>query len=117
MAMENHAGDMHSLEVKSLVEMAGPDFVGVNLDAGNAVWTFETPLENLENLVHIFVCNSRQFRELSYKLLCRIRNFSIWRFHGGRIFATLCVPNAGVKDFILGASVKLGRWHQELSRI
>ncbi|MDB4727045.1 sugar phosphate isomerase/epimerase, partial [bacterium] len=29
-AMENHAGDMHSLEVKSLIEMAGPDFVGVN---------------------------------------------------------------------------------------
>lgn len=49
-AMENHAGDMHSLELKSLVEQAGPDFVGVNLDAGNAVWTLETPMENLENL-------------------------------------------------------------------
>jgi len=49
-AMENHAGDMHSLELKSLVEQAGPDFVGVNLDSGNAVWTLETPLENLENL-------------------------------------------------------------------
>ena len=49
-AMENHAGDMHSLELVSLVEQAGPDFVGVNLDAGNAVWTLETPLSNLENL-------------------------------------------------------------------
>ncbi len=49
-AMENHAGDMHSLELVSLVEAAGPDFVGVNLDAGNAVWTLETPISNLENL-------------------------------------------------------------------
>ena len=49
-AMENHAGDMHSLELKSLVEQAGKDFVGVNLDSGNAVWTLETPMENLENL-------------------------------------------------------------------
>lgn len=49
-AVENHAGDMHSLELKSLVEAAGPDFVGVNLDAGNALWCLETPMQNLENL-------------------------------------------------------------------
>jgi len=49
-AMENHAGDMHSLELKSLVELAGKEYVGVNLDSGNAVWTLETPLSNLENL-------------------------------------------------------------------
>lgn len=49
-AMENHAGDMHSLELKSLVEQAGPDYVGVNLDSGNAIWTLETPIECLENL-------------------------------------------------------------------
>lgn len=49
-AMENHAGDLHSLELRSLVEKAGPEFVGVNLDSGNAVWTLETPQENLENL-------------------------------------------------------------------
>ena len=49
-AVENHAGDMHSLELKSLVEAAGSDFVGVNLDSGNALWCLETPLQNLENL-------------------------------------------------------------------
>ncbi len=48
--VENHAGDMHSLELKRLVESAGTDFVGVNLDSGNAVWTLEDPLQNLENL-------------------------------------------------------------------
>lgn len=49
-AVENHAGDMHSLELRDLVEAAGSDYVGVNLDAGNAVWALETPLQNLENL-------------------------------------------------------------------
>ena len=32
-AMENHAGDMHSLELVRLVEEAGKDWVGVNLDS------------------------------------------------------------------------------------
>ena len=49
-AMENHAGDMHSLELVRLVEEAGKDWVGVNMDSGNAVWTMEDPLENLKNL-------------------------------------------------------------------
>jgi len=49
-AMENHAGDMHSLELVRLVEEAGKDWVGVNMDSGNAVWTLEDPMENLKNL-------------------------------------------------------------------
>ena len=48
--MENHAGDMHSLELVRLVEEAGKDWVGVNMDSGNAVWTLEDPFENLKNL-------------------------------------------------------------------
>ncbi|MCA9266237.1 MAG: sugar phosphate isomerase/epimerase, partial [Planctomycetales bacterium] len=49
-AVENHAGDMHSSELVDLVEEAGTGFVGVNLDSGNAVWTLEDPLQNLEIL-------------------------------------------------------------------
>ncbi len=49
-AVENHAGDMHSLELVRLIEDAGKDFVGANLDSGNAVWALEDPLDNLENL-------------------------------------------------------------------
>ena len=49
-AVENHAGDMHSLELVRLIEEAGRDFVGANMDSGNAVWTLEDPLQNLENL-------------------------------------------------------------------
>jgi sugar phosphate isomerase/epimerase len=69
-AMENHAGDMHSLELKSLVEAAGSDFVGVNLDAGNAVWTLETPLENLENLG-------------KYTLTTSLRDTQVWKSENG----------------------------------
>ncbi len=50
-AMENHAGDMQAPEVVTLIEEAGgKDYMGANLDAGNAVWTLETPLESLEIL-------------------------------------------------------------------
>ena len=49
-AIENHAGDMHSTELARLVEAAGPDYVGVNLDSGNACWTLEDPIDNLRTL-------------------------------------------------------------------
>ena len=49
-AMENHAGDMQSWELVTLIEMAGKDFVGANMDSGNAVWTAEDPLASLEIL-------------------------------------------------------------------
>ena len=49
-AIENHAGDMHSTELARLVEAAGTDFVGVNFDSGNALWTLEDPMDCLENL-------------------------------------------------------------------
>lgn len=69
-AMENHAGDLHSLELKKLVEMAGPEFVGVNLDSGNAVWTLETPQENLENLG-------------KYVLTTSLRDSQVWESENG----------------------------------
>jgi sugar phosphate isomerase/epimerase len=49
-AIENHAGDMQARELKSLVEAAGPDYVGVCIDSGNAVWTIEDPHLTLETL-------------------------------------------------------------------
>lgn len=49
-AVENHAGDMHSLELVRLIEEAGKDWVGANLDSGNAAWTMEDPFVSLENL-------------------------------------------------------------------
>ena len=57
-AVENHAGDMHSWELQSLVERAGTDFVGVNIDSGNAAWTLEDPLDLLERLGPYTLCSS-----------------------------------------------------------
>ena len=48
--LENHAGDMQAWELAGLCEEAGKDYVGVTLDTGNATWTMEDPLENLEVL-------------------------------------------------------------------
>src|SRR5262249_43332388 len=50
LAIENHAGDMQGRELKALVEEAGPDFVGVCIDAGNPVWAIEDPHLTLECL-------------------------------------------------------------------
>ncbi len=57
-AVENHAGDMRSEELAALVEMAGRDYVGVNFDAGNALWTLEDPVDALERLAPHVVTTS-----------------------------------------------------------
>jgi 3-oxoisoapionate decarboxylase len=58
LAVENHAGDMQSWELAGLIEAAGRDYVGANIDPGNAVWTMEDPLSNLETLAPYVVCTS-----------------------------------------------------------
>ncbi|HMJ90592.1 MAG TPA: sugar phosphate isomerase/epimerase [Candidatus Acidoferrum sp.] len=57
-AVENHAGDLHSLELVRLIEEAGKEYVGANMDSGNAVWTCEDPLQSLENLGAYTICTS-----------------------------------------------------------
>jgi sugar phosphate isomerase/epimerase len=49
-AVENHAGDLQARELVTLIEAAGKDYVGANMDAGNATWTMEDPLASLEIL-------------------------------------------------------------------
>ncbi|MEA3210944.1 MAG: 3-oxoisoapionate decarboxylase [Chthoniobacter sp.] len=57
-AVENHAGDMHSWELVGLIEQAGSDLVGANIDSGNAAWTLEDPMDVLENLGKYTICSS-----------------------------------------------------------
>ena len=57
-AIENHAGDMHSWELRELIEAAGRDFVGANIDSGNAAWTLEDPHDALETLGPVTICSS-----------------------------------------------------------
>jgi sugar phosphate isomerase/epimerase len=49
-AVENHAGDMHSTELIGLIEAAGREYVGATMDTGNAVWALEDPALTLETL-------------------------------------------------------------------
>jgi len=57
-AIENHAGDMQSAELKALIEAAGKSYVGANIDPGNAVWALEEPMTHLEALGPLTVCSS-----------------------------------------------------------
>jgi sugar phosphate isomerase/epimerase len=49
-AIENHDGDMQAWETRMLIEEAGKDFVGSNLDTGNPLWVVEDPFVTLETL-------------------------------------------------------------------
>jgi sugar phosphate isomerase/epimerase len=72
-AVENHAGDMQAWELVTLIEAAGKDFVGANMDAGNALWTMEDPMANLEILG-------------PYVLTTSLRDSAVWESpHGATI--------------------------------
>ena len=49
-AMENHSGDLQARELRDLIETAGKDWVGCNLDSGNPMLTIEDPQLVLEIL-------------------------------------------------------------------
>ncbi len=57
-AVENHAGDMQALELIQLIEAAGKEYVGANLDSGNACWTMEDPVQSLQTLAPYVVTTS-----------------------------------------------------------
>ncbi len=57
-AVENHAGDMHSWELAALIQEAGKDFVGANIDTGNGAWTLEDPMDVLATLGPLTICSS-----------------------------------------------------------
>ena len=73
-AVENHAGDMHSTELAQLVEAAGKDYVGVNLDSGNALWTLEDPIDSLHTLA-------------PYVLTTSLRDSAVWETPNGAAVA------------------------------
>lgn len=72
-AMENHAGDMQAREVVQLIEDAGgKEYMGANLDAGNAVWTLEDPEASLEILG-------------PYALTTSLRDSHVWETETGAV--------------------------------
>lgn len=84
-AIENHAGDMQSYELKALIEAAGKGHVGANIDPGNAVWSLEDPMVNLEVLGPYTICSS-------------IRDSMIWETEEGAMVQWTAVGE-GIVDF------------------
>ena len=69
-AIENHAGDMQGRELKTLIEAAGPDFVGSVIDSGNPLWALEDPHVTLDLLA-------------PYVLSSHVRDSIVWRVPEG----------------------------------
>jgi sugar phosphate isomerase/epimerase len=69
-AIENHAGDMQAWELAELIEATGKDTVGCTIDCGNAAWTLEDPMVNLDILG-------------PYALSSGMRDNSIWETEMG----------------------------------
>ncbi len=84
-AVENHAGDMQSHELKALVEAAGKEYVGVNIDPGNAVWALEDPHRHLEVLGAYTICSS-------------VRDSMVWEDENGAVVQWTAVGE-GLLDF------------------
>lgn len=69
-AIENHAGDQQAWELVNLIEAAGRDYVGATLDSGNATWTLEDPMQNLEVLGR-------------YAVSTGMRDSMVWEYQDG----------------------------------
>jgi sugar phosphate isomerase/epimerase len=61
---------MQARELVTLIEAAGKDFVGANMDSGNATWTMEDPLASLEILG-------------PYVLTTSLRDSAVWESANG----------------------------------
>lgn len=85
-AIENHAGDLTAPELVSLIEAAGRDWVGANMDSGNAAWTLEDPLDSLEKLG-------------PYTLTTSLRDSAIWETDQGCKVQWTAFGEGGVIDW------------------
>ena len=83
-AIENHAGDMQSHQLKTLIEEAGRDFVGACLDSGNPLWTLEAPLVALDTLA-------------PYVLTSHVRDSAVWRVPEGAAVAWVRMGEGNVR--------------------
>ncbi|MFZ4766687.1 MAG: sugar phosphate isomerase/epimerase family protein [Roseimicrobium sp.] len=85
LSIENHAGDMQSHELVALIEAAGKDWVGANIDPGNAAWVMEDPLRHLEILGPYVNCSS-------------VRDSMIWESENGATVQWTAISE-GLVDF------------------
>lgn len=75
---ENHAADLRSEELVTLIERVGTDVCGVMLDPGNGLWAMEDPMKHLQTLAPYIVCNS-------------LRDYTVWPSDQGAMFQWMAV--------------------------
>lgn len=84
-AFENHAGDMRSNELLSLIEEVGTDICGAFFDPGNALWAMEDPMKALEVLGKHIICTS-------------VRDIMVWGTEDGAVYQWTAVGE-GLMDY------------------
>jgi len=90
-AFENHAGDMRTDELMTVIEETGTDICGAMLDFGNAIWAMEDPKDTIEFLGSHILCVSA-------------RDVMLWPTEDGAIFQWTAVGQ-GLMDFPLYAEM------------
>lgn len=81
---ENHAADLRSDELLTVIEAVGTDVSGVMLDPGNSLWAMEDPMVHLNALAPQVVCNS-------------LRDYMVWESEQGATFQWTAVGD-GLMD-------------------
>jgi sugar phosphate isomerase/epimerase len=90
-AFENHAGDMRTDELLTVIEETGADVCGAMLDFGNAIWAMEDPKDTIEFLGSHILCVSA-------------RDVMLWPTEDGAIFQWTAIGQ-GLMDFPLYADL------------
>lgn len=84
-AFENHAGDLRSDELLTLVNETGTDICGALFDPANAVWALEDPMVALKKLGSTIICTS-------------VRDIQVWETDEGATFQGMAIGE-GILDF------------------
>ena len=72
-AFENHAGDLRTSELLTLIDETGTDICGALFDPANSVWAMEDPMIALQNLGDTIICSS-------------VRDIQVWPTDEGATF-------------------------------
>ncbi|MDX1285815.1 MAG: TIM barrel protein, partial [Draconibacterium sp.] len=90
-AFENHAGDLRSDELLTLINETGTDICGALFDPANAFWAMEDPMLALQNLAPSILCTS-------------VRDIQAWETNEGAKFQGKAIGE-GLLDFPLFATI------------
>ena len=88
-AFENHAGDLCSEELLTLINETGTDICGALFDPSNAVWAMEDPMQALKILGENIICTS-------------VRDIVVWETDEGATFQGMAIGE-GMLDYQLYA--------------